>query len=141
MRLWLLTLPLFSGALWAEELEKNIPQVDPLSSGYLIKLTLGLIAIVLLIFGLAWLMKKMQLTQFSQNGLIQIISAISVGQRDRIALIQVGDEQVLVGLTPGSIKKLHTLKNRVDVPASQTMAAGSAFGDKFKQLLQQEQKK
>ena len=141
MRLWLLTLSLFSGALWAEEVEKNIPQVDPLSSGYLIKLTLGLVAIVLLIFGLAWLMKKMQLTQFSQNGLIQIVSAISVGQRDRIALIQVGDEQLLVGLTPGSIKKLHTLKTRVEVPVSQAMAAGSAFGDKFKQLLQQEQKK
>ena len=139
MRLWLFTLALFSGAVLADEAE-NIPAVDPLSSGYLLKLTLGLVAIVLLIFVLAWLMKKMQLTQFSQNGLIQIVSAISVGHRDRIALIQVGEEQVLVGLTPGRIHTLHTLKSRVDITPS-SVSGGASFSDKFKQVLQQEKKK
>ncbi len=139
MRFWLFTLELFSGSLLANEAESNMPSVDPLSSGYLFKLTLGLVGIVLLIFALAWLMKKMQLTQFSQNGLIQIVSAISVGHRDRIALIQVGEEQVLVGLTPGRIHTLHTLKSPVAIAPS-SMPTAASFSDKFKQVLAQEKK-
>ena len=124
---------LFSGQLFAAEVGSQIPPVDPVSSSYLLKLILAMVFILVLIFGLAWLMKKMQLTQHSQNGLIQIVSAISVGQRDRIALIQVGDEQLLIGLTPGRIEKLHTLKSAINVDL--VKGDNQSFGDKFNQLL------
>ncbi len=129
---------LFSGQLFAAETIAEIPAVDPVSSSYLLKLSGALIFILLLIFGLAWFMKKIQLTQQSQNGLIQIVSAISVGQRDRIALIQVGDEQVLVGLTPGRIEKLHTLKNTLNI--SSDKIDQQSFGEKFNQLMNRENK-
>ncbi len=32
-------------------------------------------------------------------------------------LVQVGDEQILLGLTPGRIEKLHTLARPLDAPA------------------------
>lgn len=134
MKLSIFTLFLFSGQLFAEELSGTIPAVDPLSSTYLLKLTTGLVFIVLLIFALAWLMKKMQLTQHSQHGLIHIVSAISVGHRDRIALIQVGDEQILVGLTPGRMQKLHTLKSCINLQDDNS-ASQPSFTDKFKQLV------
>ncbi len=118
----------------ADEAVQAIPQVDPVSSTYLLKLTLGLGFILLLIFILAWAMKKMQLTQHSQNGLIKIISAISVGHRDRIALIQVGDEQILVGLTPGRMEKLHTLRSVV-AAGPQSSVNQNQFSQKFNQLL------
>lgn len=138
MKLYYFTLIFFSGQLLAEEVSSTIPSVYPVSSGYLLKLTLGLVFIVLLIFALAWLMKKMQLTQHSQNGLIHIVAAISVGHRDRIALIQVGDEQILVGLTPGRMQKLHTLKSYVNPnvnPKSDKPASQHSFTEKFKQLV------
>ena len=141
MKYYLIILLFFSETVLANEVIDKIPAVDPVSSSYLIKLTLGLGFILLLIFGLAWLMKKMQLTQHSHNGLIQIVSAISVGQRDRIALVQVGDEQVLIGMTPGQIVKLHTLKESVTVepklPGDSKVAQGS-FAEKFNQLINRE---
>ena len=64
----LLSLFIFcSQPLFAEQVTAKIPAVDPVSSGYLFKLVFALVFILLLIFGLAWLMKKMQLTQHSQN--------------------------------------------------------------------------
>ena len=129
-------LQLFSGQSIAVEISSQIPAVDPVSSSYLLKLSISLVFILLLIFGLAWMMKKMQLTQHSQNGLIKIVSAISVGQRDRIALIQVGDEQVLVGLTPGRIEKLHTLKSALKTDLKEV--DNQSFGDKFNQLLKRD---
>lgn len=133
MRVFLTLFIFFSEQLFAEEVAANIPAVDPVSSSYLLKLVFAMVFILLLIFGLVWLMKKMQLTQHSQNGLIQIISAISVGQRDRIALIQVGEEQLLLGLTPGRIEKLHTLKSVVKVDMKKI--DNESFGNKFNQLL------
>lgn len=136
MKYLLILLPVFSEQLIAQEVSSKIPEVDPFSSSYLFKLILALAFILLLIFGLAWIMKKMQLTQHSQNGLIQIVSAISVGQRDRIALIQVGDEQLLLGLTPGRIEKLHTLKSAIKVDMNK--ADSPSFSDRFNQLLKQQ---
>ena len=128
---------LISTSIMAETATTELPVVDPVSTGYLMKLTGGLLVIIVLIFALAWLMKKLQLTQNSQNGLIKIVSAISVGHRDRIALIQVGDEQILVGLTPGNMHKLHTLKKPVSLTAADQPEAQS-FSKKFNQLLNKE---
>jgi len=135
----LVLMQVFSAQLAAAEVTSQMPSIDPVSSSYLIKLTLALVFILLLIFGLAWMMKKMQLTQHSQNDLIKIVSAISVGQRDRIALIQVGDEQVLLGLTPGRIEKLHTLKTIVNTDLKGV--DNQSFGEKFNQLLNRDKRK
>jgi flagellar biosynthetic protein FliO len=103
-----------------------------------LKLTFGLVLVVGIIFGLAWLMKKMQWTQHSQKGLIQIISAVSVSHRDRIALIQVGDEQILVGMSPGRMQTLHTLKSPIEVsPTSKGDEEQKGFAHHFQQNLKQ----
>ena len=71
---------------------------------------------MLVIFVLAWLVRKLNLNQHSQSGLIRIIAGLSIGTRDRIVLVQVGEEQILLGLTPGHIEKLHTLAVPLEVP-------------------------
>ncbi len=124
---------LFSTPLLA--LEKTAPATatDPFAAAYVFKLIAVMGFILVLIFALAWMMKKMQLNPNARNGLIQIISAISVGQRDRIALIQVGDEQILVGLSPGRIEKLHHLET--PLVAQQKTATAVSFSDRFQQLM------
>lgn len=121
----------------AQQATEKTVAVDPVSSSYLIKLSLGLLVVLGLVFFLAWMVKKMQLVQSSNNGLIKIVSAISVGQRERIALIQVGEEQLLIGLTPGRIEKLHTLKKVIETQAQATPVSAS-FQQKFQQLLNRE---
>jgi len=124
---------LVTGQVVAAEVAPQLPAVDVMSSAYLMKLLSALLFIIVLIFGFAWLMKKMQLTQHSSNGLIRIVAAISVGQRDRIALIQVGDEQILVSMSPGKIKKLHTLKTALST--HETNPGTESFAHKFNQLV------
>ena len=137
MKLWPLFLLMVCQPLLAEETAQQIPAVDPVSSTYLLKITLGLAFILVLIFFLAWLMKKMQLTPQSGQQMIRILSAISVGSRDRIALVEVGEEQILVGLTPGRIHKLHTLST--PVKATETESGHVAFSDRFSSLMKRDQ--
>lgn len=137
MKHLLILLMFLPARLLAEDTSIPLATVEPTSSTYLIKLTAGLVAVLALVFILAWLVKKMQLVQHSNNGLIQIVSAIAVGQRERIALIQVGDEQILVALSPGKIEKLHTLKQSISTEVDKPHSP-SSFQQKFQQVLKRE---
>jgi len=130
---WLFVLTgLLSSAALAES-QLDSPPLEPLSTPYLLKLTGGLLLVVVAILVLAWLVKRFNLNQQSQNGLIRIIAGLSIGARDRIVLLQIGDEQILVGLTPGRIEKLHTMANPLQAPEGQP--ATSAFAAKLNRAM------
>jgi flagellar protein FliO/FliZ len=133
MRWLLLTIGLFSGVLRAQTENLAAAPLEPISSPYLLKLTGGLILIVALILLLAWLVKKFNLNQQSHSGLIKIIAGLSIGTRDRIVLLQIGEEQILVGLTPGRIEKLHTLAQPLEAPGEQVVSG--SFASKINRLM------
>ncbi len=103
----------------------------PLTGDYITKLLLSLGLVVGIIFLLAWMVKRFNVIPHQSQGLIKIISTLSVGSRDRIALIQVGDEQLLIALSPGKISKLHSLKTPVDTSNSTNVS----FKSKFNSLI------
>lgn len=118
---------------WALAESETATALEPMSSPYMLKLTLGLVLVVVAIFVLAWLVKKFNLTQQSSHGLIRIVAGLSIGTRDRIVLLQVGDEQILLGLTPGRIAKLHTLSQPLDAPDSAPV--NGSFASKLNRLM------
>ncbi len=133
MRLALLPLLLCSLPVLAAEDGVGAAAGDPLSAGYLLKLIIGLLLVLGLIFLFAWAARKMRLAPGSDDGMIRVLSAISVGQRDRIALIQVGEEQILVGLSPGRMQTLHTLKEPL-VP-QQPQEPPASFAERLNKLM------
>ena len=66
--------------------------------------------------------------------MIKIVAGVSIGTRDRIVLLQVGEEQILVGLTPGRIEKLHTLAEPLAIPG-ESPAASASFAEKINRLM------
>jgi flagellar protein FliO/FliZ len=122
-------------ALAADD-SKPVAAIEPISMSSIVSVVLGMVVILLLIFVMAWAVKKMHLTPQSRHQLINILSAVSVGQRERIALVQVGEEQFVVGIAPGRIQTLHNMHNAVDV--SDTDTSGSTpFAEKLGQLMGQ----
>jgi len=99
-----------------------VPPVSALSSGVggqLMQLVLGLGLVVALIFGLAWLLRRVQSTGPAGNQVIELVGSRALGPRDRLVLVQVGNEQVLLGVSPGSITALHVMNEPVKVPDAQ----------------------
>ncbi len=88
--------------------------------GQLFQLVLGLLLVVGLIFVLAWLMRRVQRAGPAGNQVIELIGSRALGPRDRLVLVQIGDEQVLLGVSPGSITALHVMNEPVQVPVSQS---------------------
>lgn len=82
---------------------------SPITSNALLETVLGLGLILALIFVLAWLIKRTGKFQTTANGEIKMIATLSLGQRERAMLLEVGDVRILVGVTAQQIRTLHVL--------------------------------
>jgi len=67
-----------------------------------------------------------------------MIGSRALGPRDRLVLVQVGEEQILLGITPGRITPLHVLKSPVEVAKAE--AATPEFAQRLMELLGKDQK-
>jgi flagellar protein FliO/FliZ len=105
---------------------------SPLSIGSLAQLTLSLIAIVGLIFALSWLLKRMRVSVPSSSGDMAVLDVLSVGPRERIALIRVGDAQVLIGIGASGIVPLTPLATQIVLNPK---LRAPAFADKLRELM------
>ena len=83
--------------------------VSPLSVGSLTQLTLSLIAIVALILAISWALKRLKLAGPRGSGQIAVLDELSVGPRERIVLVRVGESQVLVGIGSSGLVPLTPL--------------------------------
>ena len=135
MKRWLIPVLYMPCALAADD-TRQVAAVEPMSMSSIVSVVLGMVVILLLIFVMAWAVKKMHLTPQSRHQLINILSAVSVGQRERIALVQVGEEQFVVGIAPGRIQTLHSMQQAVDVGDTEK-SANSPFAEKLGQLMRQ----
>ncbi len=81
---------------------------------------LGLFAIIALSFFLVWALKKMRLSQvLGVNSKLKIVSQLAVGQRERIAIIDVNGEQILIGITPTQINLLKSIEKPISLPEAE----------------------
>jgi flagellar protein FliO/FliZ len=96
---------------------------SPLSVGSMAQLTLSLIAIVGLILAISWMLKRLKLAGPRGTGEIAVIDQVSVGPRERIVLLRVGESQVLIGIGASGLVPLTplavpiVLKGVTQVPA------------------------
>jgi flagellar protein FliO/FliZ len=82
---------------------------SPLSVGSLWQLGSSLFAIVALILVISWALKRLKLAGPRGSGEIAVVGELSVGPRDRILLIRVGESQVLVGISAAGFVPLTPL--------------------------------
>ncbi len=124
---WLLAAA-WSAPLWAAEVGRpSAPPPDPVGAGGLLQVFVALVLVLLLIVGMAWLMRRV--SGFGQlgGGAIRVLAGVSVGQRERVVLVQVGEQQLLLGVAPGRVQTLHVLAEPIAVgsgapPGSESFA-------------------
>jgi flagellar protein FliO/FliZ len=85
---------------------------------------LAFIAVIAMIPLALWLMKRGQALRPRASGPLTLVAGLSMGPRERIAVVQAGGRYLVVGVTAQSINVLSTLD---DWPgAKQDPAAGEA---------------
>lgn len=112
---------LFSLPFSAIAAETATPAV---SAGTYLQATLALALIVALLLGLAWLARKVSGSKGFGQGGMKVIGGVALGPRERIVLLEVGDEWLVIGVVPGQIRTLHRMIKGDDMPAGTLPVAG-----------------
>jgi flagellar protein FliO/FliZ len=90
---------------------------EVMDGGFMLQFLAGLAIVLASIVGLAWLMKRAGGLRASAHGTLRVIDGIALSARERIVLVQVGDTQVLLGVAPGRVNRVHVLDEKVAVSA------------------------
>jgi flagellar protein FliO/FliZ len=77
----------------------------------LLRMVASLGAVLALVAGCAWVARRLRAGAGLRTGLIEIVSGISLGAREKVVLLRVGSEQVLVGVSPSGMRTLHVMKD------------------------------
>ena len=101
----------------------------------LLQLTLGMLLVLGLIVIIAWLLKRTGRFQMAAGGGLRILGGLSMGARERVVLMQVGETQLLLGVAPGRVQTLHVLDEPLE---SQPAASMPGFADQLGRLLNKE---
>jgi len=72
---------------------------------------LGALLIVLCLFFICvWLVRKASLFNLTSNNQMRVVGGLSIGAKERIVLVQLGDKQLVLGVCPGRVETLHILE-------------------------------
>lgn len=93
----LLALPLPALAV---ETSANVTLMQWLASCFLV---------IALILVLAWLLKKSRLVPSVMQSQLKVVSMLPLGSREKLLVVKVGEQQLLLGMTPNQISLLYQL--------------------------------
>jgi flagellar protein FliO/FliZ len=91
----------------------------PGAAGGLVQVTLSLMLVLAAVFAAAWVVRRLRNFGRPGAGAINIIADVALGTKERAVLLQVGAQQLLVGVAPGRVNTLHVLAEPVRIDDAQ----------------------
>ncbi|UTY58282.1 flagellar biosynthetic protein FliO [Massilia sp. erpn] len=109
----------------------------PSAAGSLLQTTLALAVVLGLLVGLAWLLKRFGPRSIASGNTVKLVGALSVGARERILVVEVGEQWIVVGASPGRMNALATMPRQEGVADAlpQQNLPGANFAEWFKQTI------
>jgi flagellar protein FliO/FliZ len=75
----------------------------------LLQTTLGLALVLALIVAVAWVAKRFAPGTIRSGVTLPIIASQAVGQRERVVVVEIGGQWLVLGVAPGRVSSLGTL--------------------------------
>mgnify|MGYP003660178256 CR=1 FL=1 len=115
----------FSGLSWSAD----SGTVAMRSTGsHVVNVLLALAIVTVAIIALAWVVKRLGNTSFLQQPGMKVISSLPMGTREKIVLVEVDNQKLLLGVTPHNISSLHVFE-KTELATPTEPAATDALAD------------
>jgi flagellar protein FliO/FliZ len=107
------------------------------SAGSLLQTIFALVFVLALLIGLAWFMKRYGPKVMGGNSKMRVVSSLSLGGRERIVLVEVADQWIVVGASPGRVNALATMPRQEGEPPQLATAQNGPAAANFSEWLKQ----
>ncbi|MEI8574656.1 flagellar biosynthetic protein FliO [Methylomonas sp. LW13] len=129
---------LIAPVAWADE-AATLPRqtAKVVTSGDVAQWLLALLLVLALFFLSVWLLRKTGSLAFVGKSQLAVLAGLSLGMREKLVLVKVGEKQLLLGVSGGRIDKLLELEG--DQRLFMNSADGqetSVFAKKLLQVMQ-----
>ncbi len=97
----------------------------PSTAGNLFQVLLGLVVVLALMAGAAWLLRRFNTAKGISNANIKIVGGISVGSRERVVVVEIADQWIVVGVAPGRVNSLATMQKQETTLTPEAPSSGN----------------
>ncbi len=101
----------------------------------ILNMVMGLIVVIALILGLAWVLKKYSKLPGSNQVDMKVLGGLSLGTREKAILIEVDNIRLLIGVAPGHIQTLHVLEHLSEKKSHADVIVTRSFQSKLNDAL------
>ncbi len=111
-------------------------QATPTSAGSLLQVLLGLMIVLALMAGTAWVLKRMGVAGGGSNQVAKVVGGVSVGNRERVVVVEVAGQWIVVGVAPGRVNALTTMPRQETAAVTEGTPGTMNFAAWLKQTIE-----
>ena len=137
-RYWLLAAWSCSLPAIAETGKPILQPTSALSTENTMQMLGGLVLVLIVILGLAWILKRFSLVPGTANGTMKLVAATGVGQRERVVIVEINGIWLVLGVAPGRVNMLHSMEKPAtnsqqhDAPEPEAADFATQFNDSIR---------
>lgn len=102
----------------------------------LLQVFLSLSLVLAVLIGCAWALKRFGPQQITGGANLRIVGGLSLGGRERVVVLEVGEHWIVVGAAPGQVSALATLPKQDSMPDMSDTKLNPNFATWLKQMME-----
>ena len=114
----------------------NAADQPPTCIGGMFQVLLGLAVVLALMVGAAWFLKRMGVAGKTSGGVARVVGGVSVGNRERVMVVEVADQWIVIGVAPGRVNALSTLPRQESMTTQHGEPVAGSFAAWLKQTIE-----
>ncbi|PRA26810.1 flagellar biosynthetic protein FliO [Pseudomonas poae] len=95
------------------------------------KTSLALVVVLVCVLGCGWLARRVGSRPLSPGKLLRVVSSTGVGQREKVVIVEVRGQWLVLGVTPQQVTALA----QMDAPEAEPVPITSALDGSFAERL------
>jgi flagellar biosynthetic protein FliO len=109
------------------------------ATGSLLQTLFALIVVLAVLGGLAWFLKRYGPKAGGGSANLRIVGSLNLGGRERLLVVEVGNQWIVVGASPGRVNALATMPKQEGIEGTAALAqhapSANSFADWLKQTI------
>jgi len=119
----------------AAEAAPTLPTTPGLGGGDVLNMGVSMLFVVAIIVVLGWLYSRSRFVGSGSSEAINVVATRALGPKERLLIVEVADQQLLVGMTASAMQTLHVFDKPIAIEKQPNAPAG--FANRLRAAVQE----